>query len=67
MKKFRLNYNVTREFTIPDTATDKEYDMLKGWVIEHLKLDTTIGTVKVELIDAPDEIKQKFIISNDHE
>ena len=25
MKKFRLNYTVTREFTIPDTATDEEY------------------------------------------
>jgi hypothetical protein len=65
MKKFRLNYNVTREFTIPDTATDEEYDMLKATIIDELKLDTTIGNVKVELIDAPDEIKQKYIYNRD--
>lgn len=65
MKKFRLNYTVTREFTIPDTATDEEYDMLKDWVIEDLKLDTNIGNIKVELVDAPDEIKQKYIYNKD--
>lgn len=65
MKTFRLNYNVTREFTIPDTATDAEYDMLKATVIDVLKLDTTIGNIKVELIDAPDEIKQKYIYNKD--
>lgn len=65
MKKFRLNYNVTREFTLTDTATDEEYDMLKATIIDELKLDTTIGNVKVELIDAPDEIKQKYIYNRD--
>ncbi len=65
MKKFRLNYTVTREFAIPDTATDEEYDALKATVIDELKLDTTIGNVKVDLIDAPDEIKQKYIINRD--
>lgn len=65
MKKFRLNYTVTREFTIPDTATDEEYDMLKATVIDDLKLDTTVGNIKVELVDAPDEIKEKYIINRD--
>ena len=65
MKKFRLNYTVTREFTTTDTATDEEYDMLKATIIDELKLDTTIGNVKVELVDAPDEIKQKYIINKD--
>ena len=65
MKKFRLTYNVTREFTTTDTATDEEYDMLKATLIDELKLDTTIGNVKVELVDAPDEIKEKYIINKD--
>lgn len=65
MKKFRLNYTVTREFTLPDAATDEEYDMIKATVIDELELDTTIGNVKVDLIDAPDEIKQKYIINRD--
>ena len=65
MKKFRLNYTVTREFTITDTATDEEYDMLKATVIDDLKLDTTVGNIKVELVDAPDEIKEKYIINRD--
>lgn len=61
MKKFRLTYTVTREFTVPDTATDEEYDAMKETVIEGLGTDMDADAVKVELIDAPDEIKEKYI------
>ena len=65
MKKFRLTYTVTREFTVPDTATDEEYDAMKETVMEGLGTDMDADAVKVELIDAPDEIKEKYIINPD--
>lgn len=65
MKKFRLTYTVTREFTVPDTATDEEYDAMKETVMEGLGTDMDADAVKVELIDAPDEIKEKYIINRD--
>lgn len=65
MKKFRLTYTVTREFTIPDTATDEEYDAMKETVMEGLGTDMDADAVKVELIDAPDEIKEKYIINRE--
>lgn len=68
MKKFRLTYTVTREFTVPDTATDEEYDAMKETVMEGLGTDMdadAVDAVKVELIDAPDEIKEKYIINRE--
>jgi hypothetical protein len=65
MKKFRLTYTVTREFTVPDTATDEEYDAMKETVMEGLGTDMDADAVKVELIDAPDEIKEKYIINRE--
>lgn len=65
MKKFRLTYTVTREFTVPDTATDEEYDAMKETVMEGLGTDMNADAVKVELIDAPDEIKEKYIINRE--
>lgn len=65
MKKFRLTYTVTREFTVPDTATDEEYDAMKETVMEGLDTDMDADAVKVELVDAPDEIKEKYIINRD--
>ena len=65
MKKFRLTYTITREFAVPDTATDEEYDAMKETVIEGTGIDMDASNVKVELIDAPDEIKQKYIINRD--
>ena len=65
MKKFRLTYTVTREFTVPDTATDEEYDVMKETVMEGLGTDMDADAVKVELIDAPDEIKEKYIINRE--
>ena len=65
MTKFRLTYTVTREFTVPDTATDEEYDAMKETVMEGLGTDMDADAVKVELIDAPDEIKEKYIINRE--
>lgn len=65
MKKFRLTYTVTREFTVPDTATDEEYDAMKETVMEGLGTDMDADAVKVKLIDAPDEIKEKYIINRE--
>ena len=65
MKKFKITYNVG-EFTVPDNATDEEYDELKAVALLGLA-DKGIdkNKIKVELVDAPDEIKEKYIINRD--
>lgn len=67
MKKFRLKYIVTREFAIPDNATDEEYDNMKDTIVTGIvgMGEAAEGRVHVELIDAPDEIKEKYIINKD--
>lgn len=62
MKKFKITVTAVREFTVPDNATDEEYDELKAVAIMGLNEEKiTPEKVKVELIDAPDEIKAKYI------
>jgi len=63
MKKFKLEYIVTREFAVPDNATDEEYDAMKDTVVTGIVGTgaSTEGHVRVKLIDAPDEIKEKYI------
>lgn len=66
MKKFKITVTAVREFTVPDTATDEQYDELKEVAIMGMNEEKiTPEKVKVELIDAPDEIKQKYIINKD--
>lgn len=68
MKKFKITNtatNETREFGVPDNATDQEYDAMKEIVIAGLQDNNEIGNIKIELIDAPDEIKEKYIINPD--
>jgi hypothetical protein len=61
MKKFKITYNVG-EFTVPDNATDEQYDELKAIALMGMNLkNINPENVKVELIDAPDEIKAKYI------
>lgn len=64
MKKFEITYTMKKTFTIPDTATDEEYDAARDTVVDGIKADggTDIG---VKLIDAPDEIKQKYIVNKE--
>ena len=50
---------------MPDNATDQEYDAMKEIVIAGLQGNNEIGNIKIELIDAPDEIKEKYIINPD--
>lgn len=62
MKKFKITYTATREFEVPDNATDEQYDEMKtitlmGLTKEPIKPDE----ITVDLIDAPDEIKEKYI------
>lgn len=65
MKKFKVTYNVG-EFTVPDNATDEQYDELKAIALMGMNLkEIKPENIKVELIDAPDEIKQKYIINKD--
>ena len=66
MKKFKITYTTTREFEVPDNATDEQYDEMKaicllGLAKEHVKPDE----VKVELIEAPDEPKPQYEINKD--
>ena len=59
MKKFEITYTMKKTFTIPDTATDEEYDAARDMVVEGIKTDG--GTdISVQLVDAPEEIKQKY-------
>lgn len=64
MKKFEITYKMKKTFTLRDDATDEEYDAARDTVVEGIKADggTDIG---VKLIDAPDEIKAKYIINKE--
>ena len=65
MKKFKITYNVG-EFTVPDNATDEQYDELKAIALMGMNIkNINPDNIKVELIDAPDEIKAKYIINKD--
>lgn len=65
MKKFKITYNVG-EFTVPDNATDEQYDELKAIALMGMNLkNINPDNIKVELIDAPDEIKAKYVINKD--
>jgi hypothetical protein len=67
MKKFLITVPLKREFEVPDNATDEEYDSLKEVALAGMMANPDIDRddAKVELIDAPDAIKQKYIINPD--
>ena len=62
-KKFKVT--IEKEFEVPANATDQEYDDLKAVVLAGVKQDDDKTKVKVELIDGPDEVKQKYIYNKD--
>lgn len=64
MKKFEITYTMKKTFTVPDTATDEEYDAARDTVVEGIKADggTDIG---VQLVDAPEEVMQKYVINKE--
>ena len=64
MKKFKITYKMKKTFTLRDDATDEEYDAARDTVVEGIKADggTDIG---VKLVEAPDEIKAKYIINKE--
>ena len=64
MKKFEITYKMKKTFTLRDDATDEEYDAARDTVVEGIKADggTEIG---VKLVEAPDEIKAKYIINKE--
>lgn len=64
MKKFEVTYTVKHQFALPDSATDEEYDAAKEIMLADVQKEA-VGDIKVELIDAPDEIKQKYIINRE--
>jgi hypothetical protein len=64
MKKFEITYTMKKTFTIPDTATDEEYDAARDTVVDVIKADG--GTdIDVKLVDAPEEIKAKYITNKE--
>ena len=67
MKKFLITIPLKRTFEVPDNATDEEYDALKEIAIEGMQANPDLDEddIKVELIDAPDEIKEKYIINRE--
>jgi len=64
MKKFEITYKMKKTFTLRDDATDEEYDAARDMVVDGIKADggTDIG---VKLVEAPDEIKAKYIINKE--
>jgi hypothetical protein len=64
MKKFEITYTMKKTFTIPDTATDEEYDAARDTVVDGIKADggTDIG---VKLVEAPEEVMQKYVINKE--
>lgn len=64
MKKFEITYTMKKTFTLRDDATDEEYDAVKKTVVDAVVADGGID-LKTELVDAPDEIRQKYIINKD--
>lgn len=64
-KEFEVTYTVKRKFVVPDTATDEDYDIMKNMVVAAIAKDGVQGDIKVKLTDAPDEIRQKYIINKD--
>lgn len=66
MKKFKITYTATREFEVPDNATDEQYDEMKAICLLGLaKEPVQPDAVKVELIEAPDEPKPQYEINKD--
>jgi hypothetical protein len=64
MKKFEITYTMKKTFTIPDTATDEEYDAARDTVVDVIKADG--GTdIDVKLVDAPEEIKAEYITNKE--
>jgi hypothetical protein len=64
MKKFEITYTMKKTFTIPDTATDEEYDATRDTLVGVIKTDG--GTdIDIKLVDAPEEIKAKYIINKE--
>lgn len=68
-KKFKVTIKVDpAEFNLPVNATDEEYDTVRDLLVAGIREDVATGKagkVKVELIEAPDEIKEKYIINKD--
>lgn len=62
-KKFKVT--IEKEFEVPANATDQEYDDMKAVVLAGVKQDDDKTKVKIELIDGPDEVKQKYIYNKD--
>lgn len=64
MKKFKITYNVG-EFTVPEFDDDEAYEELAEILFDlaNMGIDTT--KIYVELVDEPDEIKEKYIINRD--
>lgn len=61
-KKFKVT--IEKEFEVPGNATDQEYDDMKAVVLAGIK-DDEKTKVKIELVDGPDEVKEKYIINKD--
>ena len=63
--QFEITLTKTCKFFVPDNATDEEYDELKAIALMGVDKNIKPENVKVELIDAPDEIKAKYIVNKD--
>lgn len=63
--KFKIGITYTREFEVPENATDEEYDELKAIAMLGMRnIDITKYT-KVEKIEAPAKPQPKYEINKD--
>lgn len=63
--KFRINITYTREFEVPENATNEEYDEAKAIAMLGMRNVDLTKFTKVERIETPAEPQPKYEINKD--
>lgn len=63
--KFKINITYTREFEVPENATDEEYDDAKAIAVIGMRNVDIAKFIKVERIDTPAKPLPKYEINKD--
>lgn len=63
--KFKINITYTREFEVPENATDEEYDDAKAIALIGMRNVDIAKFIKVERIDTPAKPLPKYEINKD--
>ena len=63
--KFKIGITYTREFEVPENATDEEYDELKAIAMLGMRNVDITKYIKVERINTPAAPQPKYEINKD--